>query len=171
MIFAYSPFRSQERPGRPNGASGTLKKAQQGPMRGPRGVQQGPKRGPRGRQDAQEGSKTAPRGVPRGDSEPTWLGNPSGTPLGPLRGPISGPNWGPKGVQDPLQDPSGTPSDAFRCLEILSSHDCANAGFDISGGRQPQRAENGEGLPSDTKEMPRRPNRASVTLKRAHETS
>ena len=191
MIFAYSPFRSQERPGRPNGASGTLKKAQEEPMRGPKGAQkgpqtaqrslkdaqegprrahEGPKKGPKG---AQEGPKTAPRRPQEGASEGTPNQFGSETPPEPL--------WDPSG--DPFRDQIGvskgpkTPSRTLRGPLLMLSgvwkiSFSMTAPMPVSTSRvavNRSAPRMGEGLPSDTQEIPRRPNGASGTLKRAHE--
>ena len=148
MIFAYSPFRSQERPGQPNGASGTLQKAQEGPMRGPRRAQKGPKRGPRRPQD---GPKRGPQRGLRTNLARRPLQNPSGTPPGTHFGTKLGSPRGPKHHRGPFGNPiqmlSGVWKISFSMtapmLVSIFFHDCANAGFDISGGCQPQRAENG----------------------------
>ena len=50
----------------------------------------GPKRAPRG---PQEGLQRGPQRVPKRDSDPTWLGDPSGTPPGRLRDPSGVPFW------------------------------------------------------------------------------
>ena len=120
-IFAHSPFSFQDRPRQHHRASGTLKRAQGEPIRDPREVQEGPQRGPRG-------AKRGPKRAPRGHSEPTWLGDPSGTPPGPLRGPILGPNWGPKRIQDEHFTCSGRVFREARGIHVRKES-VAKAGF------------------------------------------
>ena len=74
----------------------SLQEALQEGQEAPDGTQEGPKRAPRG---PQEGLQRGPQRVPKRDSDPTWLGDPSGTPPGRLRDPSGVPFWDELGPQ------------------------------------------------------------------------
>ena len=89
MILTICPFHYRIRFGGVRESSGgapdearSLQEALQEGQEAPDGTQEGPKRAPRG---PQEGLQRGPQRVPKRDSDPTWLGDPSGTPPGPLR--------------------------------------------------------------------------------------
>ena len=155
-ILAFSVTRA------PRTAQRSLRDAQEGPRR----AHEGPKRGPKG---AHQEPKTAPRGGLKGDSEPTWLGDPSRTPLGPLRGPISGPNWGLQGAQTPsrtLRGPLQMLSGVWKISFSMTAPKLVSTSR-VAVNRSAPRM--GEGLPNYTQEIPRRSNGASGTLKTAHD--